>query len=161
MAEIADGADLARSSLYRHYKNKREIVECLLRSQQHHAVRLLQTFRDDRFTITEKLEEFLTTKFKVLSDWGDEFLRDLLEDEYYNGILNRMRQEAEADFKKFIAHEQKRGNLRDDYDAIFMYNYLLKLQCLIMDKDLQKFYPDLAATTRAVLQIALEGMRTR
>jgi len=161
MIDIAQAADVSRTTLYRHFKNKRAIVELILARQREYGLDFLEYLKDDSVSLSEKMQEMLRLKFEMVKSWGDLLIQEVMKDADYSIQLHSLQTEMSEEFIGFLRREQKKGNINDEYDVEFIYMYLLKQEYLVMDKTMQEYYPDLASLIVAVLDISLNGVRTK
>jgi len=161
MIDIAQAADVSRTTLYRHFKNKRAIVELILARQREYGLDFLEYLKDDSANLSEKLQEMLRLKYEMVKSWGDELIHEILTDSDYSMQLHQLQDEMGQQFIEFLRKEQKQGNISDEFEVEFIYMYLTKLEYLVMDETLQGYYPDLASLIVAVLNISLNGVRIR
>ncbi|MDP8220670.1 MAG: TetR/AcrR family transcriptional regulator [Candidatus Stygibacter frigidus] len=161
MTDIAQVAEMSRSTLYRYFKNKRDIMELILERQREYGLEFLEYIKDDSVSLSEKFQEMLRMKFEMVKSWGDLLIQEVMKDADYSRQLHSLQAEMSEEFIEFLRREQEKGNINSEFDAEFIYMYLLKQEYLIMDKTMQGHYPDLASLIVAVLDISLNGVRRR
>ena len=161
MIDIAQAAEVSRSSLYRHFKNKRDIMGLILERQRQYGLEFLEYVKDESVSLSEKFQEMLRLKFEIVKNWGDLLIKDVMTDADFSRQLHSLQTEMSEEFIEFLRREQKRGNINNEFDVEFIYMYLLKQEYLVMDKTMKEYYPDLASLIVAVLDISLNGVRTR
>lgn len=161
MIDIAQAAEVSRTTLYRHFKNKRAIVELILARQREYGLDFLEYLNDDSASLVEKMQEMLRLKYEMVKSWGDLLIHEILTDSDYSLQLHQLQEEMGQQFIEFLRREQKQGNISDEFEVEFIYMYLTKLEYLVMDETLQGYYPDLASLIVAVLNISLNGVRIR
>ncbi len=157
MSEIAGNAGISRTTLYRYFSSKSQIMELILQRQAQSAMDILR--KDDNLMI--KWSEIIKLKSDIAQLWGDILLHDLMNDPDYKKILMGMRKELAAETIAIFKKEQSGGRLNSDYAPGFLYELSIKLEYFINDPDLQKYYPDIASLIVAVLNIILDGIRPR
>ena len=161
MIDIAQAAEVSRSSLYRHFKNKRDIMGLILERQRQYGLEFLEYVKDESVSLSEKFQEMLRLKFEMVKNWGDLLIKDVMTDADFSRQLHSLQTEMSEEFIEFLRREQKRGDISNEFDVEFIYMYLLKQEYLVMDKTMQGYYPDLASLIVAVLEISINGVRTR
>jgi len=161
MIDIAQAAEVSRSTLYRHFKNKRDIMGLILERQRQYGLEFLEYVKDESVSLSEKFQEMLRLKFEMVKNWGDLLIKDVMTDADFSRQLHSLQTEMSEEFIEFLRREQKRGNINNEFDVEFIYMYLLKQEYLVMDKTMKEYYPDLASLIVAVLDISLNGVRTR
>ena len=161
MIDIAQAAEVSRSTLYRHFKNKRDIMGLILERQRQYGLEFLEYVKDESVSLSEKFQEMLRLKFEMVKNWGDLLIKDVMTDADYSIQLHSLQSEMSEGFIEFLRREQKRGDISNEFDVEFIYMYLLKQEYLVMDKTMQGYYPDLASLIVAVLEISINGVRTR
>ncbi|MDP8210884.1 MAG: TetR/AcrR family transcriptional regulator [Candidatus Stygibacter australis] len=161
MVDIAQAAEVSRTTLYRHFKSKRAIMELILARQREYGFDFLEYLKDDSVSLSEKMQEMLRLKYEMVKSWGDLLINEILTDSDYSIQLHQLQEKMGRQFIEFLRKEQKQGNLSDEFDVEFIYIYLTKLEYLVMDETLQGYYPDLASLIVAVLNISFNGVRIR
>ena len=161
MIDIAQAAEVSRSTLYRHFKNKRDIMGLILERQRQYGLEFLEYVKDESVSLSEKFQEMLRLKFEMVKNWGDLLIKDVMTDADFSRQLHSLQTEMSEEFIEFLRREQKRGDISNEFDVEFIYMYLLKQEYLVMDKTMQGYYPDLASLIVAVLEISINGVRTR
>ena len=159
--DIALEAGISRTTLYRYFRNKQEMVDLLLSRQEDYALRSLEYLHDDSIIIAEKLNRMLELKFKVVSEWGSLLIKDLMGDDYFQERIHEIQANMAEEFIEWLRLEQEGGNINKAYEPEFIFALMTKLEYLIMDEDLQEFYPDMADLIVILLNITLDGVRTR
>ena len=161
ISDIAIEAGISRTTLYRYFRNKQEMLELLLVRQEEYAMKSMEYLKDDSKSIEEKLNWMLEMKFKVINEWGSQLIKDLMDDGYFKERLHEIQANMAEEFIEWLRFEQEDGNISKAYEPEFIFALMTKLEYLIMDEDLQEFYPEMADLIVTLLNITLDGVRTR
>jgi AcrR family transcriptional regulator len=161
IGEISQAAEVSRTTFYHYFTNKSKLVELFLTKQEDYALGSLKYLHDESISITVKLNWMLELKHKSISEWGSVFIKDLMQDNNFRNRIHQIQSKMAEEFIKFLRIEQKKGNINKAYEPEFIFALMTKLEYLMMDKDIQEFYPDLADLIVTLLNITLDGVRTR
>ncbi|MCF7918775.1 MAG: TetR/AcrR family transcriptional regulator; helix-turn-helix transcriptional regulator [Candidatus Cloacimonetes bacterium] len=161
MQDIAREAGISRTTLYKYFSSKREIVMRLLGAMRLRATALMNELDNETLSFETKLTMITESKLAALQEMGEIFIKEILADEEYRVALTEIQAEISRSFVEFLKREQKQGNICGEYDAEFLSMYFMSLQKLIEDEKLAEFYPDMADFTVALINIALRGIWTR
>ena len=161
ISDIAIEAGISRTTLYRYFRNKQEMLELLLVRQEEYAMKSMEYLKDDSKSIEEKLNWMLEMKFKVINEWGSQLIKDLMDDGYFKERLHEIQANMAEEFIKWLRFEQEEGNINKAYEPEFIFALMTKLEYLIMDEDIKEFYPKMADLIVTLLNITLNGVRAR
>ena len=161
MNDIARQCKISRTTLYKFFKNKRQIVMEILMTISYRMDKLMEELENDAIPFEEKISMITEAKLNMIQEMGEEFVKDIMLDEEYGSILHGFQANMRNQVVAFYKREQANGNISKEYEAEFLFDYFLSLQNLIHLEHLAEYYPDMGEMTVAILNISMRGIWTR
>jgi len=161
MNEIARQCEISRTTLYRFFKSKKQLVKEILLAISYRMESLMEEMENGEIQFKEKITIITEAKLNMIQEMGEEFVKDIMVDDEYRSIFYEFQAKMRDQVTEFYKHEQDNGNISKEYDAEFLFDYFLSLQTLIHNTHLAEHYPDMGELTVALLNISMRGIWTR
>lgn len=142
--DICQTAGLSKMTFYRHFKNKKEVVEIVIRQYLEDSMANYNAIISKDISFKERISEVLLLKQDDVSDVSKAFIEDVYLDEesgmkfIFDEYRDKMLLIVMNDFKK----AQEEGEIRQDLDLKFVEYILNDMKAKVMDPRLVAIYPN-------------------
>lgn len=114
--EISKEAGISKMTFYRHFKNKTEVIEKIMKSLFEWGLEEYRSVMRQEIPFAQKIEQIILKKFENTQDVSQEFIKDM----YINGNEDMQKMITEYtvttlnEFKNDLIEAQKKGWIRKD-----------------------------------------------
>jgi len=114
--EISKEAGISKMTFYRHFKNKNELIEKIMKRLFEWGLEEYQSVMRQEIPFAQKIEQIILKKFENTQDVSQEFIKDM----YINGNEDIQKMITEYtvttlnEFKNDLIEAQKKGWIRKD-----------------------------------------------
>lgn len=114
--EISKEAGISKMTFYRHFKNKNEVIEKIMKRLFEWGLEEYQSVMRQEIPFAQKIEQIILKKFENTQDVSQEFIKDM----YINGNEDIQKMITEYtvttlnEFKNDLIEAQKKGWIRKD-----------------------------------------------
>lgn len=158
MKDVAEKAGISRSTIYKYFTSKRDLVNSLLDLQLQRVSGTIELLKDESRSFDEKLNLIMKFKHQAMQEMGDIFIQELLADGEYMGHLHKMQCKFTTGFVDFLQREKDAGNIKDELDPEFLFVLLQSLEHQLSDDRLYEYYSSIGELTIALMNVVLRGI---
>ncbi|MBE9467701.1 MAG: TetR/AcrR family transcriptional regulator [Bacteroidetes bacterium] len=140
--EICSEANVSKMTFYKHYKNKKELVEFIINNITDKAMKKYRKIMESDIPFPEKIKKSIDLKMEATKDISNEFINDYIRyaDPETLALYQRKKHEAMYSILNDYIEAQKKGDIRKNINPKFILYFLNNLQNLVKDEQLEKLY---------------------
>jgi len=140
--EICNEANVSKMTFYKHFKNKKELVEFIINNITDKAMKKYRKIMDSDITFPDKIKKTIDLKMEATKDISNEFLNDYIRyaDDEMLALFQQNKNEIMGSILNDYIEAQKKGEIRKDINPKFILYFLNNLQEMVKDEQLEKMY---------------------
>ncbi|MCK5823113.1 MAG: TetR/AcrR family transcriptional regulator [Bacteroidales bacterium] len=140
--EICKEAKVSKMTFYKHFKNKKELVEFIINNITDKAMQKYRKIMDSDIPFPEKIKKTIDLKMEATKDISNEFINDYIRyaDPETLALYEKAKHEAMCSILSDYVEAQKRGDIRKNINPKFILYFLNNLQEIVKDEQLGKLY---------------------
>lgn len=140
--EICREARVSKMTFYKHFGNKTELVQFLLKEQSRHSLELYDKIMSGNAPFTEKVRQSIQFKLEQTENLSEAFFNDFHKqnDPELNRILLEQKSENIKAVIRWYLEAQKKGDIRKDIKPEFIVYFLNHLMDMARDEKLLAMY---------------------
>jgi AcrR family transcriptional regulator len=161
--EICREANVSKMTFYKYFKNKDAIAIHILDEIYGNAFKKLDRIMVQDLPFDAKMRQIVTYKMELTNDLGKDFIREIMldEDSECGKFLIQKRGESYQHARKIYTDARKRGDIRSDIKIDFIMVVVEYMGKVLLDKNVQDPYPDMAQSLKELFNLLFYGMLSR
>ena len=161
--EICREANVSKMTFYKHFKNKIDLVKCIIDQITEEATVKYQKIMAQDIPFEEKVLQSIHLKMEQTEDMSSEFFDDYYlhaDPELSKFLMEKINYSLALVLKDYI-DAQKRGDIRKDIKPEFIMYFLNKMMDMVKDEQLVKTYEHPQDLIMEVTNFFFYGIMTR